>query len=697
MIAHYHDDLDTINTLKSSLMTAAKAYYQELGDSGMTDEEYDESIEYLRTLSKRYAINDPELHDLLEGAVAAGTTVTPTVQHVHHDVPMLSLEKAKTRDAVENYLNRMVKAGATGFKLQAKLDGIACSAVYHDGILSSMSTRGNGTDGEDVSYLISSNEITIQGLPGHLSHPISVEVRGELFLRPSDYRDADDNRMKATGSRFSNYRNANAGIIRKAAKGLGYNARLSFILYKIVGDATEAQLHEAGIDTITDATTREWNATNDPCPSSLTVEGDDLIDKTMSIVDMFGPVRPLLDIPTDGIVIKPVNEREMDEKLGSNNEHPLSQIAFKYPGAKARVKITGVEWTVGKTGRITPVLNYEPTEFGGSINSNATLHNTGTMNAYDIRIGSIAIVEKANDVIPYFKGIVYSDDQSPRITPPTVCPSCGSKLDAGDKLTYCNNPDCPSKNAYVLRAAVSKKLLNFDGMSIKYLDALHASGKVNDIADFYDLTEQDLANTSLGTTDKGTERHIGVQNARHIIGYINASKELPYYKVMAALAIKDLGLRTSRLLAKHYHSIDEIAGTSEDELSSIDGIGPIRAHNIIVGLDSHKTLIDRLKDTGLRMDDHDENDDAEAEEPSTQDNAITGKRFSISGSVPEGYANRTTWQEHIESMGGIAQSAPNKDTDYMIGDPSSSSSKIKKALKLGVPVISPDDFNMMTL
>jgi DNA ligase (NAD+) len=317
------------------------------------------------------------------------------------------------------------------------------------------------------------------------------------------------------------------------------------------------------------------------------------------------------------------------------------------------------------------------------------------LDANDIRVGSMAVVEKANDVIPYFGGVVYTNDDAKRITPPKTCPSCGGVLKSGDKLTYCMNPDCPSKNEYVLRAAAAKGVLNFDGMSTKYIDALQDAGLVNDVADFYHLSEEELTNVVVGQSKDGGDRHIGATRAKHIMSFIEASKELPFHKVLSSLAVQDLGGQTSKLLANHYQDVDAIMNASTQELSDIPGIGEKKAVNIKNGLNARKPLIKKMKDAGLKFAKTESKKTLKDSSEEKVKSHIEGKNFSISGAVPEGYANRPEWQEFIEAMGGKAQGTPNKDTDFMIGNPNDTHGKIQKAIKLGVTIISPEEFNEM--
>lgn len=699
----YENDLKDIHDLKSQLLKASEDYYQDFNDSSMSDEEYDEKIEYLKGLVKKYEINDDkEMSDLLEGKVAAGTDVeAKDADKVHHDVPMLSLEKAKTREVVENYLNKMVKEGATGFKLQAKLDGQACSCVYKDGTLEQMSTRGSGDTGVDMSYLINNSEVKIKGLPNKLTGKLAgkdIEIRGELFIRNSDFKVADANRQAAGQGSFANYRNANAGITKKAKKGLGYNATLSFIMYKIVGDASEQDLVDSGVAEVSRETAKEWSQAEGKridwrkdIEVSLADDPNNITNDTMKIVDNFGPVRPDLDIPTDGIVIKPLNEKEMDDKMGDNGHGPLSQIAWKYKGATGFTTVEGIHWSVGKTGKLTPTLLLKPVDVGGVTISRATANNEDYLRSLNVSIGSRISVERSNDVIPYASHALSTPPDAKPIEFPTKCPICGSMIAKGDKLTYCTNAACPGKQKYALAAAVGKGVLNFDGLGGKYLEAVTESGLVNDLGDFYNITEKQLADVTVDRNVDGSPSRIGETRAKHIMQFIQASKDLPFRKTIVSLNVPDLGGQTAKTLIKRYPNIDAMMNASEEELAAIPGIGEKKAKNIHDGLQAQRPLIEKLRKAGLQFEEKPAVDNGKRLKlPEAR--GIQGRRFSISGSAPEGYSGRREWQEFIEAMGGISQNSPNKETDYMVGDPNATSSKIKTAKKLGIKIISTEEF-----
>lgn len=703
--AKYEQDMETVASLKKRLTEAAEAYYTGADiDSPMTDDEYDAGIAYLRGMREKYDLSaDAKLTDLLDGKVAAGADVlAKNASKVKHDVPMLSLEKADAREDVERYLKKMEAAGAAGFKLQAKFDGIACSAVFKNGKLTQMSTRGNGEQGEDMSYLIGSPDVTVDGLPASVDPSITGEIRGELFLRPSEFRKMNGEREARGEEPFANPRNTNAGIVKRAAGGLnGDKARLQFVMYKTMGDHSEEEWKKNGVMDATTLTEQEWEKTGMPLPGgSLSVEPgagekiESITDKTMAVIDAFDPVREKTDLSLDGIVVKPLNEIEMDKKMGSNSHHPLSQIAWKYKGATAQSKVTGLEWTVGKSGKLTPTITYEAVDLDGSTCTRATVHNPAILEQMGLGVGSVIEVEKVHDILPFASQVVMSPKGMRKFSVPKHCPYCGSFIRRDERLAYCPNAKCPSRGAFMLKAAAGKGALNFDGMGASLVEALQDSGKVTTVADFYDLTAKSLAETKVGENADGTARVFGEKRAKHVMEFIEASKQLPFHKVLPALSIPDLGPQTAKAIIKKYPSIDAIKAASVEDLATVEGIGEQTACKVKNGVDDQWPVIERMRAAGVQFEEKPAASGAGKKMAGheNQQKALGGVKISITGSVPEGYKNRGEWQEFVGAMGGEAQSGPGKDTDYLVWDGARSSAKLVKARKNGVKIISPSDF-----
>ena len=678
-----------LSTLIDELTQAAHAYYQELEESPMSDEDFDSKIEYLATLvdefPDQFASGTPG-HFLLEGDVSLGTK-TNADETVEHVVPMLSLGKAKTEEELQAWTKKVRAAGAKDFKLQAKLDGFAIAAQYENGKLVELSTRGDGLVGEDTSYLFLSHEIELVGMPLNDVAIGTVEVRGELFLSDCQFEALDSARVDATGSeRFKNSRNGLVGTVKKTKGGLGYHCSMTFAAYALYenGALSNVDKLEALGFVTSDTITREQ------APDvKLTGFVDD--EELFKAVRDFGVARESFTIPTDGVVIKPTDEAMLQAKMGSGSHHPVSQIAFKYPGAMATTVVNSIDFTVGKTGKVTPIARIEPVDLSGVTLSNISLHNFNWIYERDLRVGSTVTVTRANDVIPQVATVISSPLDSDPIEVPTDCPICGSELKGlkeeegiwPPKTLQCQNLACPSRDFFALKTAVMRDYLDIDGMSEVSLTYLNDIGRINTIADFYTLTLEELADSELGKSAQGNSRRLGEKRAQNILDHIEKSKKLPLYKLLSALSIQGLGQRASKSLIARFKTIDAIMAATVDEVAAIDGFGEVRAKLYVEGLAYRRSLIETMRAHGVEF-------AAAVAAPSAID--LSDLSFAISGAVPPGFANRNSWVEYVESNGGKFDSGPKATTSFMVGDPNESSSKVKKAISLGTEFISPEEF-----
>lgn len=689
------------------LLTSASASYYNLDEPLMSDEEYDTKLETLETLKNEQIF--PEL--FIEGSDGAAlfNEVAPglTKLSVEHNPPMLSLEKAKKNVDLEKFLTRLVDAGAENFKIQAKLDGMAMKAVYEKDKLVQLATRGTATHGEDVSFALNNPLLAIIGLPKEIKGIGNIEIRGELFLNVEQFNNANYERIKLTGTPFNNSRNAGAGLLKKAEKGLDFPVEFTFSAYTFIKNGQvidEKELkskpdYNSNINGMLEnglITTAQL--TND----LLEIVVDNLsINEIPAAIEGFGDVREGLPVPTDGVVIKPMNEAEMFLKLGVSTHHPKSQIAWKYPAEKATTVITSIDYSVGKTGRITPRAVFNPVVLDGSTVEYASLHNFNNVNKLDVRVGSKVIVEKANEIIPQVVTVVSNPVDSKMIEVPTVCPVCEGRLVAGDDEFYpktisCVNETCPSRVSVMIKVACGRQYLDIDGMGEVIIKELTDNGTIKTIADLYKLDFNELANTTNGYNSKtGTPRRLGEKTAKRILDNVERSKTIPQFRILAALNIKGLGKTNSKKLLKMF-TVDELRKITIPKLETIDGFSFITAEGIVKGLKENSELIDELISLGVELSAVENNSNEKIFDEFlniNENNKLNGLSFNISGAVPEGFKNRGELVEWIENNGGVFHSAPKKTTDYVIGDVKSSSSKIKKAVNMGLTIISPEEFN----
>lgn len=673
-------------SLIAELKQASQDYYQDGNDSGLTDEEYDAKTEYASTLVDSY----PELFEagtdgyaVLENEVAAGTTVD-TDTAVEHKVPMLSLGKAKTEDEIYAYTARARAGGAKEFMLQAKLDGFAVSVRYVDGVATSLATRGDGALGEDATHLLTADNLTIAGLPRTISNEGEVEIRGEIFFTDAQFASANSERIKYGEPLFKNSRNAVSGLQKRALKGIPFKVDFTFSAYMLLVDNVFRDLADldASVETVSHLTSTQ--------APKATLSGLKTDDELMTAIHEFGEVRKGFSIPTDGVVVKPVNEGELMMSLGSNSHHPISQIAFKYPSVIRETEVLAIDLTVGKTGRVTPVARVRTVDLGGWETSNASMHNFNWVDERGIRVGSTVMVTRANDVIPQVVAVVSQGEASTALEVPTECPVCGSTLVAsGDysppKLIQCKNYDCTSRILFSLRTACGRNYLDIDGLSGVLLTELAEAKVLDSVADLFSLTTESMQDIVLGHTDKGNPRKLGKIRAEKIVKRVEEAKTKPFVKLLASLGIEGLGRTSSKILVGEYGTLAAIRNASVEDISTLDNLGEVRAESIVSGLARMSDTIDLMIKRGVEF------EDPEVETGSR----LKGLSFAISGPVPAGYGNRQAFVDFIESEGGAFHSAPKATTSYMIADEAGTSSKVKKAKTLGVNFVTADDFDTL--
>ena len=681
-----------VTALIKELHEAAAKYYQSMDTSPLEDDEFDAKTDLLITFSE-----DPDLEDLFaEGTpgwkligndVSLGSTVTAS-EIITHRTPMLSLGKATNEQELHIFITRARKAGAKDFTLQAKLDGFALSVTYENGKITTLATRGTGTHGEDLKYLLSDPNLTIKGLPLTITSFALTEVRGELFFTADQFKNADAARFSLTGEHFKNSRNSVVGLMKKAKLGVDYPVEFTFSTYSVLIDNKPELLETVAQDAFITVDTLTKN--EDPTLQLTNFQND---QELFAAVEAFGKARTTFSIPTDGVVIKPSNEAEMMTKMGVTSHHPSSQIAYKYPGETADTEVIDITVTVGKTGKLTPCAKVKPVLVAGTLIQNITMNNYNWVAIMDVRIGSLVRVHRANDVIPEIKHVLLNPTNTTPITTPMTCPVCTTRLvyDKTDniyppKTLNCPNLECPSRDFFALKTAVSKNFLDIDGLSEVSLTWLNETGRVNDISDLYTLTLTELADSQLGLSKDGNPRRLGEKRAQNILNHIEASKTLPLYRLLISLNIAGLGPTTAKLLIKNFTTLENIQTLTVNDIEPIEGLSTITATKIVTGLAYRKPLITKLQSYGVTF----APDTTTA--PTAQTRSLADISFAISGEVPPTFPNRTAWIDYIESQGGTFHSSPKATTTYIIGDPTAISSKTTKAITLGLTFLTPEEF-----
>jgi DNA ligase (NAD+) len=648
------DTPSDFSTAVRAAQQAAAAYY-DTDSQALTDADYDSLIERIEAS----VLANPDWDDQgLLDAVAAGQS---SGGGITHPVPMLSLAKAKDRSDIDSVITRIDGPSV----VEVKLDGLAVRAEYVNGVLSLVATRGDGTTGEDVT----AQATQISGLPSTLTQPVTIEVRGEVFMTDANFDEANINRVNAGKPAFVNPRNATAGTLRNSDA--TYYAPLSFAAY----DAAGTEVHTmddhldrmAHLETLGIRTATALTSFTGPVSTSA---------QALECIDGIGAARSTLGFPIDGAVLK-ASSMATRERLGAVSRTPRWAVAFKYPADVATTVLRDIEVAVGRTGRISLRAVLEPVFVSGTTITFATMHNVGFVQAGDFRIGDTVFVYRAGDVIPRVSAVDYSRRPAglPAWQAPQVCPNCSETWDKTSLLWRCQTPECSTVGR--IEYAASRDVLDIDGLSTAMAEALVEAGLVNDIADLYDVTSDQIAGLPVGDGS----RQVGTLVAGKIVDAITASKAQPLARVITALGIRKTGRTMGRRLAAHFQNLEALRAATVVQLSAVEGIGADKAETIHAGLHAMSPVIDRLVAAGVTT---------SAPQPVGAGTLpLAGKTVVVSGAVPG--LTRTEANEWVERLGGKSSGSVSKNTSLLVaGD--GSGSKSEKAAALGVSIMTADEF-----
>ncbi|MCX6740272.1 MAG: NAD-dependent DNA ligase LigA [Candidatus Parcubacteria bacterium] len=607
---------------------------------------------------------------------------------VSHAVPMLSIEDVFSFEELQGWEDRLKKLAGKQFDYFAeiKMDGLAVSLVYEDGMLVEGSTRGDGKIGENITQ----NLKTIDAIPLNLHKPSDkqiqeflhkygqgidhekfsrkinnlsarIEIRGEAFMSKKILAKLNEQQEKKGEKSFANPRNAAAGSIRQLDPKITASRKLDFFGYDLLADfgqETHQQSHQ-----ILRLLGVKDNPLNRPCKDLKEIE---------DFHEYVHKEREKLHYWTDGVV-GVVNDLKLFKKFGVIGKTPRGYIAYKFPAEEAATIIENVRFNVGRTGVLTPVADLKPVSIGGTVVSHATLHNIDEIERLGVKIGDTVIIERAGDVIPKVLQVLpkLRTGKEKAIKIPEKCPICGSSVvrKPGEVGIYCSNPSCFAKGQEILFHFVSKGGMNIDGLGPKILEHLQNEGLISNAADIYELEVGDL---------EPLER-FGEKSARNIIEAINNSKHVPLAKFLFALGIRHVGEETAIDLANHFTSLEKIKDATVEELITVSDVGQIVAESIFEYFKDKKNL--QLVNDLLSH--------VKIEKIEKIKQTLTGRNFVLTGSMDT--LTRDEAKERIRSLGGDVSSAVSKNTDYVVAgaDPGS---KFDKAKKLGVKIISEKDF-----
>jgi DNA ligase (NAD+) len=641
--------------------------YYVLDDPDISDPDYDALLNELRDIEAEH----PELRTPDSPTQRVGGQPLDKFEEVPHLQPMLSLANARNEEELaawvvrsERYLARQgVEMGDVRFVTEPKIDGLAISLVYEDGVLVRGATRGNGEVGEEVTQ----NLRTIGAIPLRVEDaPALLEVRGEIYMPLSAFARLNEQRAEAGEPTFMNPRNSAAGSIRQLDPALAASRPLSMWCYGIGRvDGLEFDTHHEWLEWLRDHGFRV----------NPDVEVHDAVEEVVAACNAWQERRDRLDFEIDGVVVK-VDDLDLQRQLGVVGREPRGAIAWKFPPTTATTTLRSVAWNVGRTGHMVPFAVLEPVQVSGVIVKLATLHNEEDLRRKDVRDGDEVIVMRAGDVIPQVVSPTSKAQRSAkRSDPPKApqnCPACNTPTikPEGSVWTICpNRAGCPGQRFQAVKHFVGA--MDIDGLGEENARRFLDEQLIQDFADLYRLTPDTLAELE----------GFGETSAGNLVDAIEASKSQPFERVLYGLGIPGVGFVNARNLARHIRSMDGLVDASEDELTEVEGIGPIMARTIHDTLAEDRTqeLIGRLRDHGLKMEE--EGPAAPSEGP------LVGKTLVLTGTLPN--LTREDATQRIESAGGKVTGSVSKKTDYVVAgaDPGT---KLTKAQELGTEVLDED-------
>lgn len=647
-----------IEELRKTLRYHSDRYYNDDAPE-IEDYEYDMMMRELKKLEEKYPEYDaPDSPTKKVGGVADNS-----FESVTHSVRMESLQDAFSKDELREFSNRVEDTVSdVNYVVEPKIDGLSVSLEYRDGVFLRGSTRGNGDVGEDVS----GNLRVIHNIPLKLNKSIPyIEVRGEVYMPKKSFERVVDRQIINGEKPFKNPRNAAAGSLRQKDSSVAASRGLDIFVFNIQQiEGVELNSHKESLDFI-----KELGFNTIP-----TYKKVDNIEDAIAEIDRIGEARGSLEYDIDGAVIK-VDDFSQRDILGSTAKYPKWAIAFKYPPEEKQTKLLDIEIAVGRTGVLTPTAILESVHLAGTTVSRATLHNQDFINEKGIAIGDVVTVRKAGDIIP--EVLCVNEHNSNSVFKfPDVCPSCGEKVyrDEDEAAIRCINPECPAQLLRNLIHFCSRDAMDIEGLGPAIIETFVNEGLIAKTYDIYNLDFNKILSLE-GFKETSTN---------NIINSVNNSKNNDLSKLIFALGIRHIGAKAGKLLADYFKDIDLVMNASVDDILQIDGFGKIMAESVVefFSSDSTKELIAKLKEAGVNM----------KSTNVVEDTRFSGMTFVLTGTLPT--LKRAEASKIIESFGGKTSSSVSKKTTYVLAG-EEAGSKLDKANKLGVQVISEEEFKEM--
>jgi len=662
------DEKQRIEQLRQELNEHNHRYYVE-NQPTISDYDFDQLMHELQDLENRH----PELYDPNSPTQRVGSDLQTEFRQVSHKRPMLSLANTYSEQDVRDWYDSVGK-GLAGEPFEVccemKYDGLSISLTYVDGQLTQAVTRGDGVHGDDVTQ----NVRTIRSIPLALkpcaAHPIphEFEIRGEILLPWASFERLNQEREQREEPLFANPRNAASGTLKSLDSRVVASRGLDAYLYYLLGDELPADGHFENLEVA-----RAWGF-----KISEGMRKVRTVDEILAFIDYWDTARKELPVATDGIVLK-VNSLRQQRALGFTAKSPRWAIAYKFKAERACTRLLEVSYQVGRTGAVTPVANMEPVQLAGTTVRRATLNNEDFIRSFDLHLGDYVYVEKGGEIIPKIVGVDL--DQRPIVSQPVQfikrCPECGTPLVRyeGEAAWYCpNDGGCPPQIKGRIEHFIARKAMNIDSLGPETIDEYFRRGLIKNVADLYDIEVQQINGDGSRT-----------KSAQRIVSGIARSKEVPFERVVFALGIRFIGETSARLLARHFKNIDALMHASLDQLQEVEGIGLVMAKSIFGYFHDEQNLhiVERLRGYGLQM-------ALSEEQTAAQSDRLAGQSVVISGVFA--HHSRDEYKLLIEQHGGKNVGSISGKTSFILAGDNMGPSKLEKAQKLGIRIMTEDEF-----
>ena len=659
------NEVERIYQLREELHRHNHNYYV-LNAPEIDDQTFDFLMRELQDLEAKH----PECADDNSPTMRVGSDLNKNFVQVVHKYPMLSLANTYSEAEVAEFYERVKKSLNEDFEIccEMKFDGTSISLTYEDGKLVRAVTRGDGTQGDDVT----DNVKTIRTIPLVLhgeGYPQEFEIRGEILMPWVVFEQLNKEREEREEPLFANPRNAASGTLKLQNSSVVASRKLDAYLYYLLGENLPGDGHYENMQAAS-----AWGFKISDIMRKCTT-----LEEVLEFIRYWDVERKNLPVATDGVVLK-VNSFRQQRNLGYTAKSPRWAIAYKFQAERACTRLNMVTYQVGRTGAITPVANLDPVQLAGTVVKRASLHNADIIEGLDLHIGDMVYVEKGGEIIPKIVGVDMDSRfmVGDKIRFIDKCPECGSPLTRyeGEAAHYCTNDTaCPPQIKGKIEHFVSRKAMNIDGLGSETIDQFYQEGLIHTIADLYALKAPDIARLE----------RMGKKSALNIMEGIRASKEVPFERVLFALGIRFVGETTAKTLAKAFRSIDKLASASLDDLMQVDEIGARIAESIIryFADEKNREQIEKLREAGIQL-------EMEELDLSEYTDKLAGKSIVISGVFT--HHSRDEYKEIIEKNGGKNVGSISKKTSFILAGDNMGPAKLEKANKLGVPILNEEDF-----